>query len=199
MASMVIHKMRAIQEYFLSAKDVKNGELNYDYARQITYDDFIETHRRTNLEAGDLCLVNTGATIGKIAIAKDHELTPRTTFQKSVAIIKLVKNLLITQYVEMFLRSIVPELMKTSGGSAINNLLLGDLKNLLFPLPPLSEQQRIVAKVQQLMQMVSQLEQQVQQSQTQAQQMLQAVLKESFSSKAQVYEEKELITMAAEE
>lgn len=183
--------------YFLSAKDVKNGELNYDYARQITYNDFIETHRRTNLEGGDICLVNTGATIGKIAIAKDNELTQRTTFQKSVAIIKLVKNLLVTEYVELFLRSIVPKLMQTSGGSAINNLLLSDIKNLLFPLPPLFEQTCIVTKVQQLMIKIGQLEQEVQQSQKQAQQLLQAVLKEAFRGKIKAYADNEALTMAA--
>ena len=42
-------------------------------------------------------------------------------------------------------------MLKTSGGSAINNLLLKDLKNKTLPLPPLCEQHRIVAKVDQLM------------------------------------------------
>jgi type I restriction enzyme S subunit len=78
------------------------------------------------------------------------------------------------------------------------NLSMGNIEKFLIPLPPLSEQHSIVAKVQQLLQMVNELEKQVQLSQTQAQQLLQAVLKEAFSSKAKVYEENELITMAAE-
>jgi type I restriction enzyme, S subunit len=170
--------------YFLSAKDVKDGKLNYEYARQITYEGFLETHKRTDLKPGDICLVNTGATIGKIAIAEDNELTPRTTFQKSVAVIKILQEYVAVDYVEIFLRGSVSHLVKTSGGSAINNLLLGDLKHLLFPLPPLSEQQGIVAKVQQLQQQLSQLEAQVQQSRQYAQQLLQSVLKEAFEQKA---------------
>ena len=186
--------------YFLSAKDVKDGKLNYDYARQITYDGFIETHKRTDLKPGDICLVNTGATIGKIAIADDNELTERTTFQKSVAVIKMLEQFVLVHYVEMFLRGSVSHLIKTSGGSAINNLLLGDLKQLLIPLPPLAEQQRIVAKVEQLQQQLGQLETQVKQSWEYAQQLLQSVLREAFEEKGKVYKMgEEKVGMVAEE
>jgi len=74
--------------YFLSAKDVRNRTLIYDNARQITEEDFLQTHRRTQLEHLDILIVSTGATIGRMAIAPDNELTSRTTFQKSVAILK---------------------------------------------------------------------------------------------------------------
>jgi type I restriction enzyme S subunit len=69
----------------------------------------------------------------------------------------------------------------------------------LTPLPPLSEQHRIVIKVQQLLQMTNELEQQVAQSQTQAQQLLQAVLKEAFTKKPVMYAANDLLTLAAEE
>lgn len=81
----------------------------------------------------------------------------------------------------------------------VHSLMYQEFELQILPLPPLPEQQRIVAKVQQLMQMVNQLELQVQESQTQAQQLLQAVLKEAFNSNAKAYEENELITLAAEE
>jgi type I restriction enzyme S subunit len=158
----------------------------------------LETHKRTDLQAGDICLVNTGATIGKMAVAEDNELTRKTTFQKSVAVIKLLKPFVLTGYLEKFLLGSVLHLVKQSGGSAINNLLLGDLKRLLFPLPPLSEQQRIVAKVEQLMQMINELEKQAEQSQAQAKQLLQAVLKEAFSNSGKEYEMNDVVTMAAE-
>lgn len=56
--------------YFLSAKDIQNGKLLYLNARQIVPDEFQEVHNRTNLEAGDICMVNTGATVGKLALAQ---------------------------------------------------------------------------------------------------------------------------------
>ncbi len=69
------------------------------------------------------------------------------------------------------------------------------IKNCLFVLPPLAEQQRIVAKVQQLQQQLSQLEAQVHQSRQYAQQLLQSVLKEAFVGKGKVYEMEERILL----
>jgi type I restriction enzyme, S subunit len=132
------------------------------------------------LEPGDICLVNTGATIGKMAVAKNNDLTPKTTFQKSVAIIKLMRNFVLIEYLEIFLLGSVQQLAKTSGGSAINNLLLSDLKHLLFPLPPIMEQQRIAEKVHRLSNLISQLKQQAQQDQEQASYLFHLVLKETF-------------------
>ena len=166
--------------YFLSAKDIQNGIFIYDNARQITYEDFIETHRRTNLKPGDLCVVNTGATIGKTALAPDNELTRKTTFQKSVAILKVLNIHTSMKFIEYFIIFETPKLLKTSRGSAINNLLLGDMKNVLFPMPPLAEQQRIVQKLDDLMRHCNELEASIKESQTQNEQLLQQVLREAL-------------------
>ena len=40
--------------YFISSKDVFDGSIHYNNARQITKADFLDTHRRTRLEAGVL-------------------------------------------------------------------------------------------------------------------------------------------------
>lgn len=68
----------------------------------------------------------------------------------------------------------------------------------LISIEPLAEQQRIVAKVQQLQQQLSQLEVQVQQSRQYAQQLLQSVLREAFEQKGKVYEGNEELTVVAE-
>ncbi len=167
--------------YFLSAKDIHNGELIYTNARQITEKDFYETHRRTNLEPGDICIVNTGATVGKLSIAPDNPRTYMTTFQKSVAVVKLVKNLVSNIYVKFFLIFDVPKLMATSWGSAINNLLLSDMKNEPIPLPPLSEQKEIVKQVEKLLQTVSDLKNQITEREQLTKQLMQSILKESFN------------------
>jgi type I restriction enzyme S subunit len=143
--------------YFLSAKDIQNGKLLYETARQIEPTEFQEVHQRTGLESGDICMVNTGATVGKIAIAPDHPFTNRTTFQKSVAIIKIMQSHIEQKYITNFLIAEAPNLLKKSGGSAINNLLLGDLKMKLVPLPSKREQIEIVAKVNELMVISEQL------------------------------------------
>lgn len=169
--------------YFLSAKDIQNGQFVYDNARQITYEDFLETHRRTNLEPGDLCIVNTGATIGKSAFAPENEKTRKTTFQKSVAVIKVIKEFTNMRFVENFIINETPRLLKKSRGSAINNLLLGDLRNTLFPLPPLHEQEQIVAKLEELMAFCDGLEESIKESQGYNEKLLQQVLREALQLK----------------
>lgn len=166
--------------YFLSAKNIRDGYIDYSTARQITYEDFLETHKRTDLEAGDICMICTGATVGRLTIAIEDEKTSRSTFQKSVAIIKAYKEYINVNYLASYLKGMAIIFLNKSGGSAINNLLLGDIKKYTFPLPPLEEQLRIVTKVEQLMQLCDDLEAQVQQSKTDAEQLLQSVLREAF-------------------
>ena len=147
--------------YFLSAKDIQNGKLLYNNARQINYKEFQEVHNRTNLEPLDLCMVNTGGTVGKTAIVRDTVNTPKTTFQKSVAVVKPMKQYLNTSYLNFFIIVETPNLLKTSRGSAINNLLLGDMKKVCLPLPPIEEQKAIVEKVETLMQKCQVLEEEI--------------------------------------
>jgi type I restriction enzyme S subunit len=88
--------------------------------------------------------------------------------------------------------------MATQTGGNREGLAKKNMELMLIPLPPLAEQHRVVAKVQQLQQQLSQLEAQVQQSRQYAQQLLQSVLKEAFGQKRNMYEENEELTMAAE-
>ncbi|MBK8974041.1 MAG: restriction endonuclease subunit S [Hahellaceae bacterium] len=128
--------------------------------------EFQEVHQRTDLQPGDICMVNTGATVGKMAIATEHEFTYKTTFQKSVAVIKVVSPFIDEHYIALFLQAENPKLLKKSGGSAINNLLLGDLKKKLVPLPPADEQRRIVYKVDELMSLCNSLKERIADGQT---------------------------------
>jgi len=149
--------------YFLSAKDVKKGRLSYENARQINYEEFNEVHQRTNLEAGDLCIVNTGATVGKSAIVEDNDYTRKTTFQKSVAVVKVIHEYIDINYLDNFIKNQTPQLLKKSGGSAINNLLLDDMRKIITPLPPLEEQKAIVQIVDELMAYCDTLERELEQ------------------------------------
>jgi type I restriction enzyme S subunit len=129
--------------YFLSVKDVKGDRLNYEQARQITKKDFEETHRRTNLEPGDILFTNTG-TIGRMAIASANELTRRTTFQKSVAILKPKIDLVISRYLFYLLKAENRRLSALAEGTTQKNLLLKDFRSFeIGELPPVKNQQAI--------------------------------------------------------
>jgi len=61
-----------------------------------------------------------------------------------------------------------------------NSFRLGDVGEMVIPLPPLAEQKAIVAKVEKLFAVCDQLEAQINQNQSHAEQLMQAVLKEAF-------------------
>jgi type I restriction enzyme S subunit len=131
--------------YFLSAKDVKNGFLQYENAREITQKDFEETHRRTDLSPGDILLTNAG-TIGRTAIALENEKTKRTTFQKSVAILKPKRELIDSRFCLYALKANLRALIDSSSGTAQKNLLLRDTRSFQVPLPKVISEQVSIAK-----------------------------------------------------
>ncbi len=131
--------------YFLSAKDVINGKVNYVGAREITKEDFLESHKRTRLEANDILITNSG-TIGRIAIIKDSPLTSRSTFQKSVAIIKPKAEIVDSSYLYYYLTARKQSLVDSAGGTTQQNLLLKDLRSFKVYVPRLREQ-KAIAKI----------------------------------------------------
>jgi type I restriction enzyme S subunit len=131
--------------YFLSSKDLRAGRLYYDNPREITYSGFLETHRRTNLEPGDVLLTNCGASIGRVGIAQDDPKIYKTTFQKSVSVIKPDRSVVDGRYLYYFLHCNSDLLIRLGGGAAQPNLLIGDIKRIEVPLPPMFLQFRIAS------------------------------------------------------
>ncbi len=129
--------------FFLSSKDLRDGRLQYDDPRQITYEGFIETHRRTNLEPGDILLANCGASIGRVGIAQDDPRIYKTTFQKSVSVIKANREFVDNRFLYYFLALKSALLIRLGNGAAQPNLLIGDLKRIEVPVPPMSVQRRV--------------------------------------------------------
>lgn len=114
--------------YFISCKDVKDERINYDCARQITFQDFTETHKRTQLEEDDFLITNSG-TIGRMAFIINNEFLERTTFQKSVAIVKVNKEKIIPKYLYYNIKTNINKLIREANGAAQKNLLLSSLRN----------------------------------------------------------------------
>ena len=75
------------------------------------------------------------------------------------------------------------EIEKYAPATAQKNIYLGILNSLLVPLPPLSEQQRIVTKLDELMAYCDELEDSIKESQQQNELLLQQVLREALEPK----------------
>ena len=127
--------------FFISCKDVHDGIVDYSNARQITEEDFVDTHRRTLLEPNDILITNSG-TIGRMALVKDIPETYRTTFQKSVAIVKPDTSKVIPSFLYYRLMGCVNDFVNQSNGSAQKNLLLGTMRSFLVSYPEDKEIQK---------------------------------------------------------
>lgn len=114
--------------FFISCKDILDGQIQYEGARQITKEDFIETHKRTKLAPNDILITNSG-TIGRMAIVKDIPETFKTTFQKSVAIVKPKTSEVYPLYLYYLLKCKVTDFVNSSNGAAQKNLLLSTLRD----------------------------------------------------------------------
>lgn len=114
--------------FFVSCKDVYDGEIHYENARQITKEDFEDTDKRTKLAPDDILITNSG-TIGRMAFVKDQLSTRKTTFQKSVAIVKPDSSKVFPLYLYYLLQSKVGEFVNSSNGAAQKNLLLSTMRD----------------------------------------------------------------------
>ena len=139
--------------YFVSVKDIDDGEINYSNARQITKFDFEDTDRRTKLENEDILITNSG-TIGKFVFV-NSPLSRKTTFQKSVAIIKPNKNKIIPKFLYYYLISEKRQLVEYAGGTTQKNLLLRDIRNFEVKIPDESRQKKIIMILNDIDQLIS--------------------------------------------
>lgn len=104
---------------------------------------------------GDLLFCLRGS-LGKFGVVAEDA---PAAIASSLVIIRLYEEKLL-QYVESYLSSpmITGQIAKFDNGTAQPNLGAADLTKFVFPLPPLAEQRRIVAKVDELMALCDRLE-----------------------------------------
>lgn len=126
----------------LSAKDIQNGKVVLaEDCRKISSIDFNKIHKNYSLENNDLLLTVVG-TLGRVALIENYN--NNFTFQRSVAIIKLIDTNLPKYFYHIF-NSIFfqKQLLLHSNASAQAGVYLGELEKLKIPLPPIQEQKQI--------------------------------------------------------
>ena len=140
---------------FLSAKNIKPFRFLPDIHNFISEELYQSLTKTTNPTRGDILLTRVGAGIGEAAII-DQDL--EFAIYVSLTLIKPFQNLVSNKYILYWLASplgIQSSLNNIWGKNASQgNLNVNKVREFLFPLPPLSEQQRIVAKIEELMPLV---------------------------------------------
>ena len=133
--------------YMLSSKNIFNDNVVIsDDARFLSYEDWKKCNERTNLKKGDV-LLTTVATLGRSCVYEDN--VPYC-FQRSVSIIHtsifnyFLKYCFDSPYYQYLIND-------KATGTAQRGFYLNQLEESIIPLPPLAEQKRIVAKIEELL------------------------------------------------
>lgn len=138
----------------VTSKDFFEDGINFDTARRISEADHLEISKRSLVEKYDILFSMIGGNIGNQVIVEDD----RPFSVKNVALFKYYdRNLTIPFFIKKYMENLAVSLQATAIGGAQPFVALGALRNLVMALPPLSEQHRIVTKVDELMALCGQL------------------------------------------
>ena len=138
---------------FITSENVGEEEILLSKTKYVECK-FNDMHPASILQQGDLLTNIVGASIGRTAIF--NLPLSNANINQAVCIIRLVDSAL-GSYLVKFLNSSIALKMMTSNSveSARANLSLTSVGDFLIPLPPLAEQKRIVAKIEEIMPVIS--------------------------------------------
>ncbi len=163
---------------FITSKNVDSFKIDLTKATYVE-EKFNEIEPRSILKKGDLLTNIVGASIGRTAL---YELDELANINQAVCILRIEHNLINKQFLLNLMNSnFVIELMfKMQFAPGRANLSMGNVANFTIPLPPLHEQEQIVAKLEELMAFCDGLEQSIKESQGYNELLLQQVLREAL-------------------
>ena len=134
---------------FLVISNVSSGTIDFTATRHVPEEYYLGLDDGRKPRRGDLLVTVTGSFGIPIAVDTDREFC----FQRHIALVRPLSSL---DYLELAVMSpgIYEYFNAAATGTAQKTVSLGVLRSTLVPLPPLAEQRRIVAKVNELMPLV---------------------------------------------
>ncbi|MEZ8822872.1 restriction endonuclease subunit S [Vibrio amylolyticus] len=141
--------------YLLSARNVTNDGIILGDVDYVPDFEFARIRNRCDPNIGDI-LISCSGSVGRVALVdRDNSYS----MVRSAAMIRPCNTNLIKEYLALMLRStyLQFQMKNRSKQSAQANLFLGAISNLVGIIPPLSEQERIVSKVSELLVVCDQL------------------------------------------
>jgi type I restriction enzyme S subunit len=162
----------------VTSKDFKNGNIDFSTARTISEIDHLEISKRSLVEVDDILFSMIGGNIGNQVMVKDS----RPFSIKNVALFKYVlKTATYPHFFKLYTEVLSNNLQNEASGGAQPFVSLGKLRSLVFALPPLAEQHRIVAKVDELLDLCDSLEERLNEAQTTQLHLTDAIVEQAVS------------------
>ena len=156
----------------ITSKNLSNGKIDFSNVKLISEEDYLAISKRSNVEENDILFAMIGS-IGNPVLVQG-----KNTFAiKNVALFK-GNTKISPSFLLLCLKASENEMKTRSAGGVQPFVSLTFLRNYNFPLPPLAEQQRIVAKVGELMALCDALEAHLTQQQAHATALLNSLVHE---------------------
>ena len=127
-------------------------ECSINMSSCVFYQDFYD--EKFIINTGDLLVAMSGATTGKMGVYNDDR---KALLNQRVGNIKTTPAI-IGSYRNFYMYSMVSTILQNAYGGAQPNISGGELCELLVPLPPMDEQKRIVAKIEELFSVFDKIE-----------------------------------------
>jgi type I restriction enzyme S subunit len=165
---------------YLKVYNIRNQRVDFDYKPQfITKSYHKEKMKRSTLIPGDVVMNIVGPPLGKVAIIPDS--FPEWNCNQAISFFRPVFPEL-AQWIYTFLKegSFLRNI-QLIGTAGQDNISVTKCKFIPIAIPPILEQHRIVAKVDQLMALVDELERQQESSRENATKLLDAIVQEMTS------------------
>lgn len=149
--------------YFLSAKDIRAEGVSIEDPLFVSEETASIALQRCNPQKGDILIVSRGATVGRMCTVDIDEVF---CLLGSVILLKPMTQIF-SEYLKVVMKSpiAIKKLISASGSTAQPAIYLRDLKKILFPIAPLAEQHRIVAKVDELFALCDALKERIKEAQ----------------------------------
>ena len=138
--------------FLITASNIKMGYMDYSRKEYISYEEYENRKSRGITQKGDL-LFTTEAPMGNVALC---DLNVCSCGQRIITFQYYEENTVIPSLFMYFILSpqFQKQLLNNCTGTTAKGIKADKLKHFLIPLPPLSEQKRIVAKIEELLPLI---------------------------------------------